>query len=108
MHIVTRSDSGKNDTNRLLEQNLSHTEIGALFDPEYELAGCFLVPNDVARERLAATQVIYESELNGRGPHAWNHHWLVLPLRGPLEEVIAVVWVDAPADRLLPSEERAP
>ena len=104
--LVTRAAAGWVGTDPLLEQKLSLTEIGALFDPEYELAGCFLVPNEVARERLAATQVIYESELNGRGPHAWNHHWLVIPLRGPLEEVIGVIWVDEPEDRLLPSEER--
>ncbi len=104
--LVTRAAAGWAGTDRLLEQNLSLTEIGGLFDPEYELAGCFLVPNEVARERLAATQVIYESELNGRGPHAWNHHWLVIPLRGPLKEVIGVIWVDEPEDRLLPSEER--
>jgi GGDEF domain-containing protein len=55
---------------------------------------------------VAASQVIYESELNGRGPHAWNHHWLVIPLHGPQEEVIGVIWVDEPEDRLLPGQER--
>jgi diguanylate cyclase (GGDEF)-like protein len=104
--LVTRSSAGWASTDRMLTEDLSLGEISALFDSEYELAGCFLVPNEVARERLAATQVIYESELNGRGPHAWNHHWLVIPLHGLQEEIIGVIWVDEPDDRLVPSEER--
>jgi diguanylate cyclase (GGDEF)-like protein len=104
--LVTRAAAGWADTDRILTEDLSLRELGALFDSEYEVAGCFLVPNDVARERLAASQIVYESKLNGRGPHAWDHHWLVVPLRGPQEEVIGLIWVDEPEDRLLPSEER--
>jgi diguanylate cyclase (GGDEF)-like protein len=104
--LVTRAAAGWAGNDRLLTEDLSLPEIATLFDSQYELAGCFLVPNDVARARLAATQAIYESKLNGRGPHAWNHHWLVIPLHGPQEEIIGVIWVDEPEDRLLPSEER--
>lgn len=104
--LVTRAAAGWPATDRLLTNDLSLTELAGLFDPEYEHAGCFLVPNEVARKRVPATQVIYESELNGRGPHAWHHHWLVIPLYGPQEDVIGVIWVDEPEDRLLPSEER--
>jgi diguanylate cyclase (GGDEF)-like protein len=104
--LVTRAAAGWVGTDRLLTENLSLTEIASLFDSEYEVAGCFLVPNEVARGRVAMSQVIYESELNGRGPHAWDHHWLVIPLHGPQEEIIGVIWADEPEDRLLPSEER--
>ncbi|HYX76762.1 MAG TPA: GAF domain-containing protein, partial [Gaiellaceae bacterium] len=104
--LVTQAATGWVDEDPLLNETLSLAEISCLFDPEYELAGCFLVPNEVARERLSANQVIYESEQNGRGPHAWNHHWLVIPLRGPQGETIGVIWVDEPEDRLLPGEER--
>jgi diguanylate cyclase (GGDEF)-like protein len=104
--LTTRAAAGWADGDRLVNETLSLAEIAALFDAEYEIAGCFLVPNDVARERLAASQVIYESQLNGRGPHAWNHHWLVIPLHGPEQEIIGVIWADEPEDRLLPSEER--
>jgi diguanylate cyclase (GGDEF)-like protein len=104
--LVTRAAAGWGGTDRLLTENLSLTEIAPLFDSEFEIAGCFLVSNEIARERVASTQVIYESELNGRGPHAWDHHWLVIPLHGPEEETIGVIWVDEPEDRLLPSEER--
>jgi diguanylate cyclase (GGDEF)-like protein len=104
--LSTHASAGFAADDPLLTQTLSLAEIACLFDPAYEVAGCFLVPNEVARARLAATQVIYESEQNGRGPHAWNHHWLVIPLRGPQEEIIGVIWVDEPEDRLLPGEER--
>jgi diguanylate cyclase (GGDEF)-like protein len=104
--LATRAAVGWASDDQLVTKTLSLAEIASLFDSEYELAGCFLVPNDVARERLAASQVIYESELNGRGPHAWDHHWLVIPLHGPQEEIIGVIWADEPEDRLLPTEER--
>ena len=104
--LATQAAAGWDAEDPLLTDNLSLAEIACLFDPEYELAGCFLVPNEVARERLSANQVIYESEQNGRGPHAWNHHWLVIPLRGTQGETIGVIWVDEPEDRLLPAEER--
>jgi diguanylate cyclase (GGDEF)-like protein len=104
--LITRAAAGWSGTDQLVTENLSLPEIASLFDCEFEVAGCFLVPSEVARARVAASQVIYESELNGRGPHAWNHHWLVIPLHGPQEEVIGVIWVDEPEDRLLPGQER--
>jgi diguanylate cyclase (GGDEF)-like protein len=104
--LITRAAAGWDPDERLVNQNLSLPEIAPLFDSDYELAGCFLVPSEVARERLDTSQVIYESELNGRGPHAWNHHWLVIPLHGPKEEIIGVIWADEPEDRLVPTEER--
>jgi diguanylate cyclase (GGDEF)-like protein len=104
--LVTRAAAGWAGTDRLLTENLSLPEIAPLFDSEFEVAGCFLVPDKIARGRVAASQVIYESKLNGRGPHAWNHHWLVIPLHGPQEEIIGVIWVDEPEDRLRPGHER--
>jgi diguanylate cyclase (GGDEF)-like protein len=104
--LITRAASGWAGTDPLLTENLSLAEIAPLFDSEFEIAGCFLVPDEVARARVPASQVIYESELNGRGPHAWNHHWLVIPLHGPQEELIGVIWVDEPEDRLLPGSDR--
>jgi diguanylate cyclase (GGDEF)-like protein len=77
-----------------------------LFDPTFEVAGCFLVPNDEARARVGETQVRYSSRNNGRGPHAWNHHWLVVPLYDRHREVMGIIWVDEPEDRLLPSADR--
>ena len=42
--------------------------------------------------------------MNGRGPHAWDHHWLVVPLRDANGDVRGVLWADEPHSRLLPSE----
>jgi diguanylate cyclase (GGDEF)-like protein len=78
--------------------------ISRLFEPQFEVAGCYLVPSSEAEPRVGATQVVYESVLNGRGPHAWDHHWLVVPLRDTEDNVRGVLWADEPDTRLLPSE----
>jgi len=85
---------------------LSFAAVRRLFDPAFDIAGCFLVPNDEARLRVDESQVKYRSENNGRGPHAWNHHWLVVPLYDRAGEVIGVIWADEPEDRLLPTADR--
>ena len=77
-----------------------------LFTPEFEVAGCYLVPHDAAEVRLGPKGVDYQSELNGRGPHAWNRHWLLVPLSEPDGRRIGLIWVDDPRDRLLPSRTR--
>ena len=51
---------------------MSLDSFAPLFTPEFEMAGCYLVPHDVAEIRLGPKRVEYQSELNGRGPHAWN------------------------------------
>jgi diguanylate cyclase (GGDEF)-like protein len=78
--------------------------ISRLFDPRFEVAGCYLVPRHEAENRVGKSQVVYESVRNGRGPAAWNHHWLVVPLYGTDGEVRGVLWADEPQSRLLPTE----
>ncbi|HSB38056.1 MAG TPA: sensor domain-containing diguanylate cyclase [Gaiellaceae bacterium] len=78
--------------------------ISRLFEPQFEIAGCYLVPRDEAARRVEAAQVVYRSTMNGRGPHAWDHHWLVVPLRDAGGAVRGVLWADEPHSRLLPSE----
>jgi diguanylate cyclase (GGDEF)-like protein len=79
--------------------------IARLFDSEFEIAGCYLVPHEEAERRVGREQVVYESVLNGKGPRAWNHHWLVVPLYGADEEVRGVLWADEPRNRLLPNDD---
>ena len=62
-------------------------------------------PEDTARER-APLYENYVSELNGRGPLAWDHHWLFVPLRDRTGDVVGRIWADDPEDRLLPSRAR--
>ncbi|MFL5950738.1 MAG: diguanylate cyclase domain-containing protein [Gaiellaceae bacterium] len=78
----------------------------ALFDPEFAVSGCYLVPSEAARERIGSEHVKYSSQRNGRGPHAWNHHWLLVPLQDRNGEEIGFIWADDPDDRLIPSAER--
>src|SRR5207248_5553488 len=41
-----------------------------------------------------------------RGPRAWQHHWLLVPLHDTDGEVLGILWADEPDDRLLPSREK--
>jgi diguanylate cyclase (GGDEF)-like protein len=77
-----------------------------LFDSAFEISGCYLLPNDEARKRIDEIHVKYSSTNNGRGPHAWNHHWLLVPLYDRDGEAFGLIWADEPDDRLLPSAER--
>jgi diguanylate cyclase (GGDEF)-like protein len=80
-------------------------DVEALLDPTFELEGCFLLPSAEARKRISSRRVSHSSELNGRGPWAWDHHWLLVPLHDSLGEVIGILWADEPQDRLLPSRD---
>jgi PAS domain S-box-containing protein len=76
------------------------------FDPELELEGCYLAGREDALARVQTQPDSFVSTTNGRGPHAWNRHWLLVPLRDRLGERIGFIWADDPGDRLLPSRER--
>jgi len=88
-----------------LAVRLTVADLDALLEERFETEGCFLLTCEQAHERLR-TESDYESQLNGRGPWAWNRHWLVVPLRGEGGETIGFVWADDPSDRLLPSAEK--
>jgi diguanylate cyclase (GGDEF)-like protein len=77
-----------------------------LLDPAFEIEGCFLLPGDVARARLGIERPAFESARNGRGPLAWDHHWLVIPLHDRAGQLVGVIWADEPEDRLLPATAR--
>jgi len=77
-------------------------DVEALLDPRFEIEGCYLMPDDEARHRLRAGAAKYVSRMNGRGPRAWNEHWLFVPLRDTEGELIGMIWADEPSDRLLP------
>ena len=79
--------------------------ISRLFQPEFDVAGCYLVPHEEAVGRVGTTQIVYRSARNGRGPHAWNHHWLVVPLYDADGAIRGVLWADEPRSRRVPSAE---
>jgi diguanylate cyclase (GGDEF)-like protein len=79
--------------------------LAPLFCDDYEVAGCYLLPAEVAEHLLGIDHFPHRSEMNGRGPHAWSRHWLIVPLVEG-ERRVGVIWVDDPRDRLLPTRAR--
>ena len=79
--------------------------LAPLFSEDYEVAGCYLLPAEVAEHRLGIDHFPDRSEMNGRGPHAWSRHWLIVPLVEG-ERRVGIIWVDDPRDRLLPTRAR--
>jgi GAF domain-containing protein len=80
--------------------------IRRLLDPEFEVEGCYLLPGREACARLGIERPAYESARNGRGPLAWDHHWLLIPMTDRDGRLLGVIWADEPDDRLLPTKER--
>ncbi len=81
------------------------SELRRLFDPRYEREGCFLVPYEEAEAHLPALDGVHHSYRNGRGPWAWQRHWLVVPLVDRQGSCLGVIFVDDPIDHLLPTKE---
>jgi diguanylate cyclase (GGDEF)-like protein len=81
-------------------------DVAKLCDPAFEVEGCYLWPADAAMARVGAHARRYESRNNGVGPLAWDHHWLIVPLRHVDGRIGGWVWADDPADRLLPTPEK--
>jgi diguanylate cyclase (GGDEF)-like protein len=80
------------------------SDVLPLLDPVFEMEGCFLLSSEEARRRFKQA-TSYISTQNGRGPHAWQHHWLLVPLRSRAGELRGLIWVDEPEDQLLPSRD---
>jgi diguanylate cyclase (GGDEF)-like protein len=80
-------------------------QIEPILQPVYERHGCHLLSREDAEATLHVQTTIYRSQTNGRGPYAWERHWLVAGLRSASGELVGTLWVDDPADRLLPGRE---
>jgi PAS domain S-box-containing protein len=66
---------------------------------------CLLSPGEEAAALIPERPSGYRSQLNGRGPHAWQNHWLFVPLYDRRGRV-GYIWADDPIDRLRPEPER--
>jgi PAS domain S-box-containing protein len=84
---------------------LSLANIEKLFEPRFEIEGCYLLNSEEGFARSTPDSG-YESRMNGRGQWAWNRHWLLAPLHDERGELSGLIWADDPDDRLLPSQER--
>jgi diguanylate cyclase (GGDEF)-like protein len=103
--LTPRAVAGWADLASAPDWRVSVDEIRPLLDPAFEVEGCFLVPQTTALA-LTPQRTVFTSTMNGRGPHAWDHHWLVVPLYDQAGEIVGRIWADDPADRLLPSPSR--
>ncbi len=102
MPLVPAASSGWYGESRV-SKAITLDALNPLLTDEFEIAGCYLVPTEVADERLDGHPAEYHSELYGRGPNAWSRHWLIVPLTEPQGRRRGVIWVDEPRDRLLPT-----
>ena len=104
--LRSRASSGWAPDDPAVLRAVPFDSMRALFDPAFEISGCYLMPNEEARARIDADHIKYSSQRNGRGPQAWNHHWLLVPLHDRNGEEMGFIWADDPEDRLVPSAER--
>ncbi len=105
MPLVPHAASGWQGDARI-SKAITLDALAPLLTDEFEVAGCYLVPTEVADERLNHHAREYDSELHGRGPDAWSRHWLIVPLTEPQGRRRGLIWVDDPRDRLLPTRAR--
>jgi diguanylate cyclase (GGDEF)-like protein len=103
--FVTRAATGWTLEDKRLNSPMTLWELAPLLDPPFERQGCYLLTLEQAVARLPEGHSTRRSELNGAGPHAWNRHWLAVPMHNRDGHVIGMIWADDPRDRLLPSTE---
>jgi len=103
--FTTRAATGWTLEDMRQNTPLTLWELAPLLDPPFERQGCFLLSLDDAMARLPNALRMRRSEMNGRGPHAWDRHWLAVPMYDRDGEVIGLIWADDPRSRLLPSTE---
>jgi diguanylate cyclase (GGDEF)-like protein len=101
--LVAAASAGWDGDERALKASFDPAVISRLFDPEFEIAGCYLVPSAEAERRVGSEHAVYSSVCNGAGPRGWDHHWLAVPLLRADSHLAGVIWVDEPRNRLIPS-----
>ena len=104
--VVPQAAAGWTLDEMLQREPISVPELEPLLDDMFLREGCYLLTHDQARARLTSEVDVYPSQLNGRGPWAWNRHWLIVPLLDGRGGLLGIIWVDNPSDRLVPSADR--
>jgi diguanylate cyclase (GGDEF)-like protein len=85
-----------------LPARLDIARVQPLIDPIREQAGCYL---GSAEELFGGPQREY-SRRNGRGSTAWADHCLLVPCLGGEGELLGLIAIEDPLDRLLPTPDR--
>jgi diguanylate cyclase (GGDEF)-like protein len=104
--VVPQAAAGWNIEELREREVVTVAQIEPLLDDVFLKEGCYLLTHEEARARLASEVEVYPSQLNGRGPWAWNRHWLIVPLSDGRGALLGIIWVDNPCDRLVPSADR--
>jgi len=81
-------------------------QLKPIMQPANERHGCYLMDPEHAETQLHLRPSVHRSQSGGCAPYGWDHHWLLVPLFGSDHEPCGFVWVDDPADCLLPSREK--
>lgn len=88
-------------------EEISISELGDLLADDARTEGCVLLTREEAHERTPEhLHGLYSSQRNGRGPHGWDHHWLLVPLHDEDGRLVGMIWPEDPRDRLLPTPAR--
>jgi two-component system cell cycle sensor histidine kinase/response regulator CckA len=78
-------------------------EARSLYDPAFEIEGCYLLSREAAHARVPEERrSSFTSRIVGSGKHGWTGQWLLVPIL----DGNGFIWVDDPRDRLLPSRDR--
>jgi PAS domain S-box-containing protein len=80
--------------------------LDAAFDPQFEVEGCYLLTREQALACVGVEPTSFRSRLNGTSVHAWDRHWLIVPLYDRSGDRLGFIWADDPDDRLLPSRPK--
>jgi diguanylate cyclase (GGDEF)-like protein len=104
--LIPVATAGWGPDTAVFAEGVTLDDLEPLFGAQFELAGCYLVSHAAAQAHLDADSLHYRSSLNGRGPHAWSRHWLLVPLDDREGQRLGMIWVDDPRDRLLPTRAR--
>jgi diguanylate cyclase (GGDEF)-like protein len=104
--VVPQATAGWRLEELLKREPVNVAQLEPLLDEVFIREGCYLLSYDQTRARLVGDVDVYPSQLNGRGPWAWNRHSLIVPLQEGNGAVLGFIWVDNPSDRLVPSADR--
>ena len=105
--LRTRASIGWTDEEVAALPPVPLSAISRLLRPEHQREGCVLLARHEA-EALTPDILhdVSRSKRSGRGPLAWNGHWLIVPLHDRDGRFTGIVWPDEPEDHLLPTTER--
>ena len=104
--VVPQAAAGWQLDDLLQRELITVAQVEPLLDEMFRREGCYLLTHDQALMRIGSEVGVYPSQLNGRGPWAWNRHWLIVPLEDGRGGLLGIIWVDNPCDRLVPSADR--